>query len=323
LATYLIDYSAGKLPAAVIKATAVGPAGEHPSGVIRYIDAPNWLTTKHTNLGEYQDHVRAGLTVMLFFENKPDDPLGGYAQGQAYAQRAKAGADLLGYNGVIFFCCDRWMSGDPAKGIPPIPVPVWQAYLDGAVSVLSRTRVGAYGFGDAMDAARGHVDFFVQCGARAVVRPFVHIWQDNNVQPTVGGIQTDRLLVLKPITQGVSDMFEQPDRDALTQVLNQLMGPWPSKVPGAPPEAKFSLVDYARLIDKNMIGLLPQVASQGAQISQQGAQISGLVAALAAATKDPNITESRLRTVFSEELAAHIQITGTVDIHATPATPAV
>jgi hypothetical protein len=202
VATYFLDYSAGKLPAAVIKSTPVGPAGEHASGVIRYIDAPNLLGTKHTNLAEYQDDVSNGLTVLMFFEVDKRDPLGGYAQGQAFAQRAKAGADYLGYNGVIFFCCDRWMANQPS-----IPVLVWQAYLDGAVSVLGRSRVGAYGFADAMDAAVGHVDFFVQCGARSVVRDFVNIWQDNNFQPYVGGIQTDRLLVLKPITQGVPDVL--------------------------------------------------------------------------------------------------------------------
>jgi hypothetical protein len=314
--TYLIDYSASKLAGAVIKATAVGPAGEHPVGAVRYIDAPNLLGTKHTSLVEYQDHVRTGLTDYMFFEVNENDALGGYAQGQAYARRAKAGADYLGYTGVILFCCDRWLAGDPAKGIPTIPVLVWQAYLDGAVSVLGRGRVGAYGFFDAMDAAVGHVDFFVQCGARSVVRDFVHIWQDNTFQPYVGGIQTDRLLVLKPINQGVPDMFDQPDRDALTQVLNQLMGPWPSKVPGAPPEASFSLVDWARVIDKNVFELMPQVAAQGAQIS-------GLVAAIAAATTNTAITPEFVQKTIDAAVAAHvIPVTGTIQIGSAPAAPA-
>jgi hypothetical protein len=108
---------------------------------------------------------------------------------------------------------------------------------------------------------------------------------------------------------GGTDMFDQHDRDDLRQVLNQLMGPWKSWAPGAPDTAAFTLVDYARAIDKN--------------VNVQGAQISGLVAVIAAATKDPNITEARLRTVFREELAAQIQITGTVDIHVAPVVPKV
>jgi hypothetical protein len=308
LATYLIDYSAGKLSAAVIEATAVGPQDEHPSGVIRYIDSPNRLGTKHTSLAEYQDHVRNGLTVLLFFEVGTSDPLGGYAQGQAYAQRALAGANYLGYNGPIIFCCDRWMSGDPARGIPGVPVSVWQAYLDGAVSILGRGRVGAYGFGDAMDAARGHVDLFVQCGARSVVRDFVHIWQDNNVQPFVGGIQTDRLLVLKPITTITTTQendLTTEEHDTLMQILNQLMGPWKSWVPGASDDAKFTLVNYARAIDKNVFA--------------QGAQISALVAAVAASTNDPAITEDKLRQIVGDAVAQHIEITG--EVHIGAATP--
>jgi hypothetical protein len=239
--TYLIDYSASKLAAAVIKATAVGPAGEHPVGAIRYIDAPNLLGTKHTNLVEYQDHVRNGLTDYLFFEIDLDDVLGGYAGGQANAQRALAGANYLGYpsNYPITMCNDRWFN---QKNRPLITPDVYTAYLDGAASVLGIQRTGAYGFSDSMDAAVGHASFFVQCGARSVVRSHVHIWQDNNFQPYVGGIQTDRLLVLKPINQGVPDM--QPGdkfglhsgktisfEDWLKDVYNAIAEKYETKVP--------------------------------------------------------------------------------------------
>jgi hypothetical protein len=305
--TYLIDYSAAKLAAAVIKATAVGPAGEHPTGVIRYIDAPNMLGTKHTNQAEYQDHVRNGLTVHMYFEVNEDDALGGYAQGQAYAQRAKAGADYLGYQGVILFCCDRWFV---KPGRPTISPDVWQSYLDGAVSVLGRSRVGAYGFGDAMDAAVGHVDYFVQCGALSVVRDFVHIWQDNNTQPYVGGIQTDRLLVLKPINQG--DDLSAEDTAILKEIRNQITGsPDLNQFPGwesfANPKVKMTVTDFVRAIDKNIV--------------TQGAQISALAAAVAAATTSPAITLDAITKVVDDAVAQHIQITGTVSI--APAPPVV
>ncbi|OXM69618.1 glycoside hydrolase domain-containing protein [Amycolatopsis vastitatis] len=199
MATWWIDYSAKRLAAATIKATAVGPSGEHPSGVIRYIDAPANLRTKHTDKAEYDDLVRSGLAMQaMYFENGYDDPHGGFAGGQANARRALAGAQWLGFNGVILFCCDRWFN-DPAHP-PTVTAREWQNYLDGAVSILGRGRTGAYGFADAIDAARGHVDFFVQCGSRSAVRDFVNGWQDNNVQPRVGGISTDRVLILKPFT---------------------------------------------------------------------------------------------------------------------------
>jgi hypothetical protein len=200
MATWWIDYSAAKLTADVIKRTKIGPDGETASGAIRYIDAPERLGRKHTSKAEYDELVRGGLAMdAMFFEVDVDDPLGGYAQGQAFARRAKAGADYLGFDGKILFCADRWFV---SKGRRTITADVWQAYLDGAVSILGRGRTGAYGFSDAMDAALGHVEYFVQCGARSAVRDFVHGWQDNNVQPYVGGIQADRILILHPFTAG-------------------------------------------------------------------------------------------------------------------------
>ncbi|MEA5367720.1 hypothetical protein VA596_49875 [Amycolatopsis sp., V23-08] len=200
MATWWIDYSAAKLTADVIKRTKIGPDGETASGAIRYLDAPDRLGRKHTSEAEYDGLLAGGLAMdAMFFEVDVDDPLGGFAQGQAYARRAQAGADFLGFDGVILFCCDRWFV---SKNRRTITADVWQAYLDGAVSILGRERVGAYGFSDAMDAALGHVDYFVQCGSRSAVRSFVHAWQDNTLQPLVGGIETDRLLVLHPFTAG-------------------------------------------------------------------------------------------------------------------------
>lgn len=177
---YWLDYSAAKLPGAVIKAAGYG-------GVIRYIDEPGRLGTKHTNKAEYDDHIRSGLDVLLVFEISTGDPDGGWGAGVANANRAKRGADMLGYTKPIFFCEDR----------PSTPsVANWQSYLDGAASVVGRDRVGAYGFYRAMDTAVGHASMFWQAGARSDVRGHVHIWQDNNTQVTVGGITCDRNLIL-------------------------------------------------------------------------------------------------------------------------------
>lgn len=186
------DYSAAKRTSAQLKAHGY-------AGVIRYIDAPDRLRTKHTNKAEWDELGRGGLDRMLVFEHNTDDPLGGYARGRAYALRAKAGADYLDYAGPIFFCADRWFATPGHVTITPA---MFRAYLDGAASVLGRARIGAYGFADAMDAAVGHAAFFWQAGSRSVVRDHVHAWQDNNHQPVVYGVQTDRNLIIKPMTGG-------------------------------------------------------------------------------------------------------------------------
>ncbi len=177
---YWLDYSAAKLPGATIKAAGYG-------GVIRYIDAPDRLRTKHTNLDEYRDHVANGLAVRLVMQNTTTDADGGYNAGVANAQRAKAGADYLGYTGVIFFANDRTTVPNPAA---------WTAYLDGASSVLGLARVGAYGFFNALNLAQGHASAFWQAGRRSDLVGQANFWQDNNTQVTVGGVVCDRNLVI-------------------------------------------------------------------------------------------------------------------------------
>lgn len=180
---YYLDYSAAKL-------TAQQVLGSGFLGVIRYIDSPNNLGKKHTNKAEYDNFVANNVPVLLVFEVNVNDADGGWNQGVAYAQRAKAGADYLGYSGPIFFCNDKTKITDAT---------VWRAYLDGAASVLGLANIGAYGFANAIDTAIGHATYFWQSGRRSEVRSFVHMWQDNNVQVAVGGITCDRNLVLKEI----------------------------------------------------------------------------------------------------------------------------
>lgn len=231
--TWHIDYSAAHLDGRTILQTRVGPKGEYASGAIRYIDDitnPRLVRTKHITKPEYTSLKAAGVAMdAMYLEVGVDDPLGGYAQGQAYARRAQAGVNYLGWRGKILFCCDRWFN---ASGRTPISVRVWQDYLDGAVSILGRSIAGGYGFADAIDAARGHVDFAVQAGSRSAVRPWVNGWQDNNSQPKVGGISTDRVLILKPFnasgggggavpTPGIKPTAKQMEENAMDPVIHQ------------------------------------------------------------------------------------------------------
>lgn len=186
---YWLDYSAAKLSGPTIKAAGYG-------GVIRYIDSPDRLGAKHTNKAEYDSHIAAGLGVQLVMQTTTTASDGGTAAGVDHARRALAGANLLGYHGRIYFTNDR----------PTLPSSQkWDDYLTGACSVLGPERVGAYGFANAMDVAVNAtpVTGFWLAGSRSGVAPrsYLHFWQDNNTQVTVGGITCDRNLVLKDLTK--------------------------------------------------------------------------------------------------------------------------
>lgn len=184
---YWLDYSAVKLSGAVIKAAGY-------TGVIRYIDSPPNLRTKHTSKTEYDSHRAAGLGVRLVMQTTTTASDGGYPVGQDHARRALAGAQHLGYSGVIYFTNDR-------TTLPSTTT--WDDYLTGAASILGWGRAGAYGFANAMDVA-SHMTgckHFWQSGRRSDVRPFVQFWQDNNTQVTVGGVLCDRNLILKPLEE--------------------------------------------------------------------------------------------------------------------------
>ncbi|WP_020670792.1 glycoside hydrolase domain-containing protein [Amycolatopsis nigrescens] len=201
---YWLDYSRTTLSGATIKAAGYG-------GVIRYIDAPNKLRHKHTTLAEYRDHKAHGLGVLLVMQNDVDDADRGWDGGVSNARRAKAGADMLGYTGPIFFTNDRTTVHNANA---------WKSYLDGAASVLGPGRIGAYGFGNAMDLARGHATYFWQAGRRADVRGHTHVWQDNNTQVHVGGVLCDRNLFFKPIDSSWSEQEEIMKDDERNAVIS-------------------------------------------------------------------------------------------------------
>lgn len=191
-----LDYSAAKLTGAVIKKAGYG-------GVVRYIDAPSLLSTKHINKSEYTSIVAADLGIRLVMQTTTTASDGGRPVGIDHASRALAGAKHLGYDGVIYFTNDRVTLPNPAA---------WDEYLTGAASILGWDRTGAYGFANAMDVARDRTgcQHFWQAGRRSDIRAFVQLWQDNNTQVTVGGITCDRNLVLKelddmPTTQEIVD----------------------------------------------------------------------------------------------------------------------
>lgn len=205
---YWLDYSAARLDGPTIRNAGY-------AGAIRYVGG---TSTKHTTAAEYNSIKAAGLGFLAVMEVNTGDANGGYAQGVAYAQRAKAHCDQLGYGGVIFFCNDT----------PSLPsASLWDDYLTGAASVLGWDRVGAYGFANAMDVARNATPcryFWLAGSSRGIApRPYLNFWQDNNTQVTVGGITCDRNLVLKDITPTGGFLMALSDDQQLT-MYNRVMG---------------------------------------------------------------------------------------------------
>lgn len=203
---YYLDYSAAKLSGATVRAAGY-------TGVIRYIDAPAKLKTKHTNLAEYRDHLANGLDVHLVFQVTTNDSAGGYPAGVAFAQRAKEGTDYLGYTREVYFTNDQTVLPSAAD---------WTAFLDGVASVFGRERTGAYGFRNAMLAAQGHASAFWQSGRYSELVPFANYWQDNNTQVTVGGITCDRNLVVKNYTLGSPAVTPTPEENEPVSLIETI-----------------------------------------------------------------------------------------------------
>jgi hypothetical protein len=207
---YWVDYSGAKRTGAQVANTRAWAGGPFITGAIRYIDAPDRLGTKHTNKAEYDSMIRAGLKVRLVMQVNTKDADGGYNRGVEYARRAKAGADYLGYTGVIFFTNDRTEVPDPAT---------WRAYLDGAASVLGRARVGAYGFRNALTAAQGHASAFWQAGAESQLVDHANYYQWNNGRTYIDGLEADVNKVIRDYVPG-GDWWDMATKDEVKAAVH-------------------------------------------------------------------------------------------------------
>lgn len=211
--TWYVDYSDGQRTGAQVANADISTAAEpafYPAGAIRYVteqalaNPPTGLK-KHITPAEYASLKAAGLEIRYFYQGDTKDPDGGYAAGVRNAQRAQRGLEWIGApNEVVFFCNDR-------TTVPSVAL--WRAYLQGAASVLGYSRVGAYGFRNAIDAAQGYASAFCQSGRRSELHPNANYWQDNNFQPRVGGKTYDRILVLRDYSAVASSGTNIPNYD--------------------------------------------------------------------------------------------------------------
>jgi hypothetical protein len=126
-----IDYSFGQ----GLSAGAIKSGGK--AFVCRYLAyLPN---SKCINRAEFDNLVKAGLKVVLVWEQSGTDCKRGHAGGVADAREADRQATALGAHGaVIYFApCDY--------DAPPGDQPLINSYLDGAASVIGHGRTGMYG----------------------------------------------------------------------------------------------------------------------------------------------------------------------------------
>jgi len=161
--------------------------------LIRYIGFPDNPKCISHYPGAYQRHVHAGRTVLLVHEIGTTDTRAGYAGGVAAAKRALGDARSIGYPEQlpIFFSADGWLAD------AHIPVATAMSYLDGAASVMTRPRTGAYGFRDFIKAAKagGHARWLWLAGAaptdQEVAQGWPHFYQWNNGKLTFGDMTAD------------------------------------------------------------------------------------------------------------------------------------
>jgi hypothetical protein len=95
-------------------------------------------STKDLLSSEASSLLNSGLPVVFVFEDTANRMLSGSSAGVADAQFADARVKSLGMNGVpIYFACDFDATEANQTAI--------NSYLDGAASVIGRSRVGIYG----------------------------------------------------------------------------------------------------------------------------------------------------------------------------------
>lgn len=211
-----LDYAGGRPGGAAIAAAGY-------SFVARYLsDGGKTLPGKLLTPAEADDLRAHGVGIVSGWETWADAMLRGTAQGVQDAQAAQAQHNVCGGppDRPIYFAADWDMQ--------PNQYPVVQAYLDGAASVIGRTRVGIYGSAAAcaMALSTGSATWAWQTAAwsAGVLTPGVHIYQRIGYV-TVGGVECDvneSLAVDFGQWSLEDDMFNDTDRAWLEDLLRRV-----------------------------------------------------------------------------------------------------
>lgn len=136
----VLDYSAGRIPAAAIRRAGY-------AGVVRYVGSPG--RQKNITGPEWRELQAGGVPVALVFERGATNTLGGRTQGQADARAVLADLTAQGIRTRgVYFAVD--FDAQPAQ------FATIRAYFGGAGSVMPQGTVDGYGsarmLGDLFDA---------------------------------------------------------------------------------------------------------------------------------------------------------------------------
>jgi hypothetical protein len=193
--TYVLDYSAGRLTGAQVKAYNGKPEPDAVYvGAIRYAGSAG-QQQKEATKAELDSYVSSGLGVAVVYETTSGWWRGGRNAGIAAAKTIKADVTAWGYWGKIrayIFTAD--------EDVTPATLPLFKAAIAGAVSVLAYDLVGAYGEADVIDACVGgklcRWGWQTRAWSGGRVSEHAHLLQlVGYVYP--GGFDADRSLVLK------------------------------------------------------------------------------------------------------------------------------
>jgi hypothetical protein len=194
----LLDYAAGVIPAADLRATGA-------IGAIRYVSDPRpggeWMKGKPIQLPEARDLYHSGLKIVSCYQfGKQDsaDWLGGQDAGVRHAQRGwqlhvAAGGS---YGAPIYASIDDNPTPDQySQLVAP--------YLRGWESVVGPQRVGVYANAPTIERARqdGLGSYYWQHNwgsPQGFVHPAAHLHQVEIDKRSVGGVGVDVNDILKP-----------------------------------------------------------------------------------------------------------------------------
>jgi hypothetical protein len=137
-----IDFAYGKPSPQLLRAAGV-------SFVCRYL-SPD--ADKNLSRSEAEDYSQAGIGIVTVWESSAQASQGGHAAGVADAEQAKRQAHALGApeSAPIFFAVDYELQ--------PVLKDIVEGYFNGALDVLGRGHVGAYGGLSTVELA------YVRCG---------------------------------------------------------------------------------------------------------------------------------------------------------------
>lgn len=288
--------------------------------LFRYIGYPGNPKCISFYPGAYRTHVEAGRPVGLYHQIGYGDFTGGESAGREHAQTALRDARswTVGWDGEspLVACFDRRMAAFTRNGVyyAPISLQTVRDYMRGFKSVAGSV-TGFYGFEDTMGPAidEGWADFTMQCGARSAHIPGITGWQENNYQPSLLGIGTDRLELYKRLDEVFGNGDDMGNWDTpITLTADEIRASGDPEYKGEditfPPGV---YLKYGNLYS----GLtLTETREMKAMLEQSAAREVAMLAAVGAIAQNPLVTKEELRQLVNDAVKDHVKITGTVEI---------